>query len=226
MQRDNHIKALIAGLTFLAFPVDAGPWMRDSGAKFLAYSGTAAITMETGQFQQGFDLYFESGLRPNLTFGAEVSTLSDSDARFLGFVQKPIQLRSDRFKLTYQLGLGAKQSGGIWSPILRGSLHVGKGFEHKWGAGWMSLAASIEADTGRDVTLAKLDTTFGLTPHDRLKTMLQVRLDKATGGDTGVAIAPSVAWTLKRNQHLFIELEARQATTTRYGIKIGIWKDF
>lgn len=204
----------------------AGPWMRDVGTQFLATSGTTAITKDTGQFQQGFDLYFESGLRENLTYGAEISSLTDSDTRVLGFVQKPLGQPDATVKFTYQLGVGAKQSDGIWSPILRGGIHMGKGFTHKWGSGWMTVAASLEADTGRDVTLAKIDTTFGLTPHPRLKTMFNVRIDKATGGDTGIALAPAIAWKFKGSQHFLVELEARQAATTRFGLKVGLWKDF
>ena len=217
---------LFAALICLTTSAQAGPWMRAEGTQFLASSGTIAITKETGLLQQGFDLYFEGGLRPNLTYGAEISTLSDSDTRIIGFLQKPIGTQEKPLKLTYQIGIGARQSNGIWSPILRGGLHFGKGFEHKWGAGWMTVAASLESDTSRDTTLAKLDTTFGLTPHKRLKTMLNLRLDKSTGGDLGVAIAPALAWQFKDTQHILIELEARKANTTRFGIKVGIWNTF
>jgi len=226
MQKRKYISALSAALIATTLPATAGPWMREAGTRFLSSGGTLEYTPDTALQEQGYDVYFEAGHSPKLTYGAEINGKIGGATTALAFIQKPIGDAANALRMSYQIGLGAGQQSGQWTPLVKATFHMGKGVDTRFGNGWMALEASYLHDAGRSLGLGKLNGTFGIDRTPRLKTMLHLRFDKASKSTAGFAVAPAVAWEMKQGQHLTFEVEARRADQTRLGVKIGLWRSF
>lgn len=207
----------------------AGPWPRDKGAGF------AAITMD-GTRQQ---VYAEYGFAEDWTLGLEV-TRSEGHAipSFAGFVQHPVwrgqggAILSAGLALEYRESLAARSwahMAGTKEIALRAGLFWGKGFQSRWGNGWMVIEAQAERVITQDWIGArhsgKLDATIGLAPTDRVKVMVQAQGWIRQGGRPMLRIEPAAAVKFGR-AHLVAAPSVGVLGPRDPRLKLGLWLDF
>lgn len=213
--------ALTIICTLWAHGALAGAWLQEHKSGFLSYS---AVYDDTGRLDGS--VYLEYGLRPKLTLGAKVDvdmTLGQiGDGTALVFARKPIPTGDRKFKLAYDIGIGAT-FGGETEPLLRAGLSYGRGIKAWDKYGWLAIDGALEMTLDDSPDTYKLDTTLGLTLNDRFKVMMQVFVSE-TGGELTTTLAPSLVWQPKPEAPSFvIGIEGEGGTLA---LKFGMWRSF
>lgn len=148
--------------------------------------------------------------------------LLDGGRVFL-FLRKPIPTGERRYKLAYEIGVGATQRLET-NPLARVGLSYGKGMKIRDKSGWLAIDGAVEWDGEGDQTTVKIDSTLGLNLSDRFKVMMQV-FHAQTSDESATTLAPSVIWTPQSggNSSYQIGLEADGDTVA---LKLGVWRSF
>lgn len=216
-------------LLLAAATAEAGAWLREKGTGFLAFKGVAAQDGATDGA-----IYFEYGVRPDLTLGARAGadlTLSQVDMQAKGymidgtafaFLRRPIHLSNRPFKLAYELGIGSTY-GPDTDPLVLTGLSYGRGLKLGERYGWLAIDAAVEWSLGKTSDLAKLDATLGLTLNDRFKVMGQVFLSETDSVQT-TTLSTSLIWQPKPDRPSYVVGVERQ--DGQMGLAFGAWYDF
>lgn len=228
----------------------AGAWPREAGSGFAALSyemTTPQATVEAlagGQQMTvqpeiyGFTaLYAEYGLTDRLTLGVDTGQQEGPDTwSGVVFLRLPLDRGGGNNRFAAQLGLGQRfyeQQGiyyGLESTerewIARPLLAWGRGFDSRWGHGWMAAEASAEWRQVTGGTPVKLDLTLGLERSARRTLMVQVQTGDYPDSPAYARILPGVVQ--KMGAHLALEsaLILSVAGDDSVGFRAGIWMEF
>ena len=211
----------ILGIT-CATSAAAGPWLRDEGTGFLAFSSElhGSTNVEGG-------IYAEYGLRPNITLGGKINVemgpLGIGDQEILAFVRQPFGPKDKPWLAAYDLGLGYRRGNNTDETVAYIGVTVGRGFAWRGKNGWLTFDTSMEQPFGTASALYKIDSTLGISLHDHWKGMFQIFI-AASEDDTDATLAPSVIWSPKngKNSYQFgLELEEG-----RVSARLSLWRDF
>lgn len=209
-------------LALLGQPADAGAWLREKGKAFLANSVT--LTRGGGQvLGYGSAVYAEYGAFEKLTLGLDLHMTGTMAGHVRLFGRVPLG-RGDRpYRLAAELALGAVNAGTGWDPAWRAAIGYGRGLGQD-GSGWLSVDFGVE-DSGAGPFMVKLDATIGLPGQSRIRPMVQIETahDRLSGFSWGV-IPQAIIPTKKGKSRWVVGAELRSGA--RYGLKLGLWRDF
>lgn len=220
--------ALAAALTLaLAQPAQAGAWPREPGGGFVSVR-TDIETTASGP-ATSFSLYGEYGLTRRLTL---VGQFSNADQPFTpsraaaGFT---FALSGPDAKNRFAIGLGVSAppdlAGAMTQPRLETSLHWGRGFESRFGGGWMTATARVLFARDEAEPITDLYGLIGLRPAEGVMTMLSAsRYEDAEG--VYYKISPSVGFELRDRLWLVPSLTQEMSHDRSTGVGVAVWFSF
>ena len=109
---------------------------------------------------------------------------------------------------------------------IRPGLSWGKGFESRWGGGWMGIESSLEWRAPTGEMAFKTDLTAGLKPTDRWMGILQVQYGNYPDSDPVLRLVPSVVRKFGSRTHLQLGIMAPLVGDDTPGIKFATWITF
>ncbi len=213
----------------LALAGQAGPWPRDRGDGFIA------LTADGTRRQ----IYAEYGIGFDLTLGIEVTQIRGHAYPVIaGFVRRPLWQGRGGWILSMENWLESRESlaarswahmAGTRELAARLGLSLGRGFESRWGAGWMVLDLQVERVLTEDWIAArhsaKLDATLGLQQSDALKLMVQAQGWMRQGGRPQLRIETAAAYRLGP-AHLVAAPSVGVVGPRDPRFKLGLWLEF
>jgi len=225
------MRLLLASVLWLCAAVAAvaGPWPRDKGAGFVAISAD-------GMHRQ---IFVEYGIGADWTLGVEATRRKGHrDPALVGFVRHAFWRGEQGAILSAGLGIEGRESHAarFWAHMagtrelaVRAELSWGKGFQSRWGVGWMMVEAQLERVLTEDWIGArhsgKLDATIGVTPTDRIKVMVQAQGWMRQGGRPMLRIEPAAAVRIGR-AHLVAAPSIGVMGPRDPRLKLGLWLEF
>ncbi|MFV0490770.1 MAG: hypothetical protein ACK5M4_03030 [Pseudorhodobacter sp.] len=212
-----------------AVAAPGGPWPREKGAGFVA------LTSDGVQHQ----LYAEYGIGNDWTLGLEVKQhKEDMLPAILSFVQHPVW-RGNSAILSAGVGVEQRETlaarpwphlAGLPELAIRGGLFWGRGFQGRWGSGWMTLETQVERVITEDWFGAsqslKVDASIGLKPSDRIMILLQAQGWKRQNSPMKLRIEPMAGIRLGRVQFVAAPSVEVLDHEPDPRLKLGVWFDF
>jgi hypothetical protein len=226
--------ALLVTALVAATPAFGGAWPRGETKGFLSLKYTGGwdrgdIALLDFTREDTFQGYGEFGILPRLTFGGEITRSGPEIAPITevrGFVRYTFLQRGQQVA-SAELGVGRRGNDFEYEVgFIRPGLAWGRGFDGRWGSGWMEVDAQAEFyDTGDDPA-AKLDATLGWNLSDRLAVILQGRAGDYPDLDPYVRLAPSTV--IRLNDWLRVQTEVEVGVWNDTGIAgaVALWLDF
>lgn len=209
----------------LCAPVTAGPWLREQGTGFSAFSFSSTYYLDTAS-----TTYIEYGLTEKTTVIADIGMARSFTLPESGFVtlsiRRPITAADAVSKWAYEIGAGVGWIGEERLPHVRTALSWGRGV--KWGEknGWLTVDGSVTWDLTYAQHITKIDATAGLNFTDVTAGMLQLfTLD--VGEQRIATIAPSVVFAPKFTKfRVQLGFESALGQFYNSAAKISIWREF
>jgi hypothetical protein len=212
----------------------AGAWPREKGATFVSLGHTAttgfqSLLLPDRELRGYTSLYAEHGLTEAWTLGLDAGIASGDEtatAAALVFLRHPLGGAGiHRFAAEAGIGYQHDDVDGTQGR-LRPGLSWGRGFDSRWGGGWLGLetSADLRLPTG-DVAL-KADATAGIRRGDDWMLIFQVQSGLYPGSDLLVRLAPSVVRQVRKGTHLQLGLIGGVAGDDSIGGKLGLWMEF
>ncbi len=215
---------LLLALFCAAPPATAGAWMRETGHGFLALSDTAR--QGAPDARRELSVYADLGLSPCLAIGIDVNEHPRSAGHALLFARLPFSRPAARTRLAVEAALGGHHGRGIWNPMYRLTLSLGRGFRTRRGAGWYAIDAGYERRLGTPAPIYKLDATLGLSSPGRLHPILQVETALIPGQPLFWTLSPGLLIDTGRDTTWLVGLEHKSAERETLGIKLALWHRF
>jgi hypothetical protein len=230
------MRLLLALLCLLLAPRDAaaGAWPREKGATFLSVShtvstGLATLLVPTEDLRGYTSFYAEHGLTATWTVGLDAGSGSGTDTSpraALVFARRPLgHGEVNRFAAEFGLGYQHDATDGSQAR-LRPGLSWGRGFESRWGGGWLGLETSADLRLPSGDVAYKADATAGLRPREDWMVIFQVQTGLYPDSDPLVRLAPSVVRRLGGHAHAQLGLLAGVAGDDAIGAKLALWFEF
>ncbi|WP_170456386.1 hypothetical protein [Ruegeria arenilitoris] len=217
------IAFLCASLVF-STPALAGAWLREKGASFTSLALTAFC--EPGKdIRFKSSLYGEWGMRPNLTLGLDAEEHQDLYGHAVVFARLPVAEFSNGGRLAAELGVGAHHRGTRAWAMYKATLSWGKGFQARYGSGWMAADAALEYRS-HDALIRKLDLTVGLSSHRRVNPLLQIETSYVPGRPLYWSARPSAMFRSESGPNTWIIGVERNAAQDRPGLRFALWREF
>jgi len=216
--------ALIAALLTSA-EAAAGAWPREDGGWFVSTSHSLAWD-RNGARSTWTGLYVEHGLTPRLTFGIDAGQgLGAGNWQALAFLRYDLA-PDGPLRIAVALGAGGRGVAGGAEPLLRPELALGRGFDSRWGPGWIGLDAQALYAPDSGWSAWKADLTAGIRPRPDRALILQLQTSGYPDAAVQVRIAPSAVLRLGRRLELELGVTAETAPPYASGVKIGTWLTF
>lgn len=226
----------IAGLliALAATEATAGAWPRPKGETFVSLAtrqstGARTLIAAVQDIRSYNSIYVEHGLTDRLTVGLDAGQGRGPDEQVtagLVFARLPIWSPGDH-KVAADLGFGLLEDGvdGVQTRV-RSGLSWGRGFESRWGGGWLGMEASYEYRVPSGDSAVKADFTAGLKPTDRWMTILQLQTGAYPDSDPIARLAPSVVRRIGPRTHLQAGGLAPLAGDDAWGATLALWFTF
>ena len=224
-------RALAAALALLLLsgPALAGAWLREGGDTFLSFSYEAPSDADGWA-----SLYAERGLRPWLTLGLDAGrSAGRGEGEAILFARTTVGPQGEAMRQAVELGFGARlDEAGTPRPAFRAGLSWGRGFDSRYGTGWMAVDGSVTSygslggaadDEGSTL---KLDTTFGLRPTEDSVATFQVFWSRSGGDEAALRVVPSYGRRLRGSTFGRLGLVLGTGAAPRIGLKIGLSTEF
>lgn len=222
-------------LAFAATEAVAGAWPRPKGETFVSVAtrqSTGARTL-IGAIQDVHSynsIYAEHGLTDRLTVGLDAGQGRGPDESVnaaLAFARVPVWSPSPH-KVAADLGLGLLADGVEPTQTrIRPGLAWGRGFESRWGGGWLGMEASYELRLPSGEHATKADFTAGLKPTEAWMAILQLQAGDYSGADAPIVrLSPSVVRKLGRRASLQVGAIAPVSGDDAYGALLSLWLTF
>jgi hypothetical protein len=229
----RHVLLIVVAL-IAATEARGGAWPRGDGNAFLSFKYTgrydrAAVALLDFTREDLVQAYGEIGLTPRLTFGGELSRAGPeaapiSEAR--GFLRYTV-LKRGAHVASAELGAGRRGNAfGYEATFLRPGLAWGRGYESRFGTGWMELDLQGEIYASGQDPAVKLDATLGLNLTDRFAVILQGRAGDYPNIDPYLRVAPSAVVRLTERVRVQAEIEAGLWSDTGVSGAIALWLEF
>lgn len=207
--------ALIAALA--AAPAAAGPWPREKGEGFLAFSAA----------RDRHEVYGERGLGRGWTATAKLAFSHRPEPELaeevLALLWRPLHLGPGG---AVSLGLGAgvrsPGPGRAPQPLATAALAWGRGLGGPLSP-WVAAEAAIERGEGQHA--AKLDLTIGARPGGRRLTMAQVQAFRPGGGPTQTRL--ELTGGVRVGQlHVLAQPSVALAGPRETRLRVSLWAEF
>lgn len=212
----------------------AGAWPRPKGETFVSlaarYSTGARTLISALQDIQSYNsIYAEYGLTEKLTIGLDAGWGAGPGQSVTGalvFGRIPVWAPGEQ-KVAVDLGFGYLDATDTGQELrIRPGLSWGRGFESRWGGGWLGMESSVEFRTPSGNTAVKVDFTAGLKPTERWMTILQVQTGAYPDAVPLARLAPSVVRKLGPHSHLQVGAQLPLYGDNAYGVMLGMWFTF
>lgn len=218
------MRILLIICVFLANTANAGAWLQDPQKQFLSAGSEVSYSYDTQMLRSTTEMYWEIGLRKNLTFGANLSLGQyGAPSSGEGFVRLPLWKGDKGAVASAQFAIGMYEEAFEAHPTIKAGLSWGKGFSTKLGNGWINVDSTLTLKPNSGNHSAKIDATLGISPRERLKIMLQTAIEHPAHGDLDISFTPSAAIAFGENQHLQLSATPRSDSIK---LKAAIWKSF
>jgi hypothetical protein len=230
------MRTLIAGLllALAATEAGAGAWPRPKGETFVSVAtrqstGARTLIAAVQDITSYTSIYVEHGVTDRLTVGFDAGQGRGPDERVdsvLVFARLPVWSPGEH-KVAADFGLGLLDDDVDRTQTrIRPGLAWGRGFESRWGGGWLGMEASWEYRTPSGDSATKADFTAGLKPTDRWMTILQLQTGVYPDADPIARLAPSVVRRLAARSHVQVGALAPLAGDDAYGATLALWFTF
>ena len=205
----------------------AGAWMRAEGEGFLSLGFRAFEDAATAKQRLEQNVFFEYGLRPRLTLGAQVNYNAEQKGEGSIFLRLPLRNDDRPGKLAAEIAIGAESTDGItFDPYLKTGVSWGRGVILGGRDGWINLDGAVQWSSADAPPLFKLDATLGLTLSDRFQVIGQGLFEADENGES-LTMVPSVIYTPKRGKTRFVVgLEHKTGRDDSTGVRFGLWREF
>lgn len=213
----------------------AGAWPREKGAAFVSVStnvttGARTFIAATQDIRSYTSLFAEYGLTEKLTIGFDggrAGGSSDPASEWLFFLRHPVLATGGGHRFAASIGFGGLHDPDLGGQArLRPGLSWGKGFESRWGGGWLGLETSADYRFRNEDFGFKADFTAGIRPSERWMLIFQVQTGKYGEDDPIVRLAPSVVRSFGERLHVQLGAIASVAGDDAMGVKFGTWFEF
>lgn len=201
--------------------LEAGAWAREDGTTFL--SAQVRQDMERPKTDPTVSIYGEYGLTTAWTLGGKLEySYEIKEFRHIAVFGR-WHVQDDHSNWSKALGFTIK--GTVDDPYASPAIHLGRGFETRFGPGWLDV--EVDATFSLNTGAAELGAfaLAGLKPHPRVKTMMALDLLLAQDGNRLDAI-PSVAWQFDEGKHIHLEWARGIAGGTKDEVALGLWLEF
>lgn len=215
-------------------PAAAGAWPRPKGETFVSvatrYSTGARTLIAALQDIQSYNsIYAEYGLTDRVTIGLDAGWGAGPEQSVTGvlvFGRIPVWAPGAQ-KVAAELGFGYLDATDTGEELrIRPGLSWGRGFESRWGGGWLGMESSVEFRSPSGNTAMKVDFTAGLKPTDRWMTILQVQTGAYPDAVPLARLAPSVVRKLGPHSNLQVGAQLPLYGDNAYGVMLGMWFTF
>jgi len=230
------MRMLTAGLmlALAATQASAGAWPRPKGETFVSVAtrqstGARTLIAAVQDIRSYNSIYVEHGVTDRLTVGLDAGQGRGPDEQVdaaLVFARLPVWSPGEH-KVAADLGVGLLEDAvdGTQTRI-RPGLAWGRGFESRWGGGWLGMEASYEYRLPSGDSAIKADFTAGLKPNDRWMGILQLQTGVFPDSEPIARLAPSVVRRLGARSHVQIGALAPLAGDNAYGAMLALWFTF
>lgn len=231
--------ALWAGA--MAAPGLAGPWARDDGEGFLAFSITAnspVTALMTGNvlLDRYAGLYGEFGLGRCMTLGAQIGR-SETVEDAVVFLRYTLTAPEASWQIAIDGGAGLRtETGQADQQLARLGLSVGRGYggidTPRWwlpirhDGGWVTLDAVGLMDTETADVIWQAEATVGMSLSDRLDVMLQAKAEEWLDSDPIYTLTPGAALALTDRSTAQIGVRMGFGEEQTLGLLVGLWHSF
>ena len=173
-------------------------------------------------------------MRSWLTLGVDAGRAAGrGEGQAIVFARTTVGPQSPTRRQALELGFGARlDEDQVPRPALRAGLSWGRGFETRFGPGWLALDGSVTgygslATIGMDEGLAlKLDTTLGVRPGEDSQATLQVFWSRSGEEEAALRVVPSYARRLRGGTFGRVGLVLGTGAAPSLGVKVGIFTEF
>jgi len=226
----------IAGLllALAATEAAAGAWPRPRGETFVSIgtrqtTGARTLIAAVQDIHSYNSLYLEHGLTDRLTLGLDAGEGRGPDERVSGalvFARLPIWSPGEH-RVAVDLGFGLLEATDTDRETrTRAGLSWGRGFESRWGVGWLGMEASAELRRPSGDTAYKADFTAGIKPTEHWMWIAQIQTGVWPDAEPIVRFAPSVVRKLGARSHLQLGGLAPLAGDNAFGATMAVWFTF
>ena len=205
-------------------PAIAGAWLRDHKTVFTAIKTTVRGSKKV-PLENENSFYLEYGFTPFLTLGADFNEIRNKSAHALVFARLPLGRSDRRTRYAVELAAGTHRFQGNWHPMYKAAFAVGRGFQSRWGNGWIAAETAYEVRTGLPDPTIKLDAVAGLSSGWLVRPLLKIETAYVPDRPFGWSITPGVMFDIGESTWV-IGLEHRSARKKTYGITFGLWRNF
>lgn len=217
------IAALLA-CAISAPPVFAGAWLREQKSVFLSFGGTIRGNKETLP-EQETKIYAEYGLLPRMTLGFDFNDVRTKSAHVLLFARLPIGPSDRPARYAFELGVGKHRYQEEWAPMYKAALAFGRGFESRFGNGWMGAELAYEMRTAFPEPAIKLDFVAGLSSGPRFRPLIKLETAYVQGQPFSWAFTPGIMFDVRKTTWV-LGIEGRSTTQKTIGLTFNIWQNF
>ncbi|WP_068117476.1 hypothetical protein [Tropicimonas marinistellae] len=221
-----------------------GAWPRGEGRTFISLSwstfGDAAGYLE--KISQPIDaenvpelkltdeiaFFAEYGITERLTFGVDTYNRPDT-----GLASNVLFLRSgignpdwaNRYGI--EIGFGPIHDWrGQDDTVMRVGLAWGRGYQSRWGNGWMEVDSKLGWQTDAAEEYWKIDSTLGLNATERSIFYFQLQSGAAGEADPFLRAVPAYVFRFDRGISVESALLLGMQNDDAQGVKIGAWLEF
>jgi hypothetical protein len=219
----------------------AGPWAREAGETFLAFSVPAdapAVSLVAGGavLDRYASLYAEHGLGRRMTLGAQLGR-GGTDREAVVFLRYTVTAPEAPWQLAFDGGVGFRtEAASADRRLLRLGASVGRGFggldAPRWWlpirheGGWATLDVSGMVDLETEEVIWQAEGTLGMSLSERLRLMLQLKAEEWPGSDAAYTVTPSAAWSLNSRTTAQVGLRMGVGDDPTLGLTLGLWRSF
>ncbi len=204
--------------------VQAGAWLREHKGVFLSFGSTVRGNKETvPDYETKF--YAEYGLLPRMTLGFDLNEIRSKSAHALMFVRFPIGKADQRTRYAVELGVGKHRYRMQWAPMYKATLAIGRGFESRWGNGWMGAELAYEVRNALPDPTVKLDLVAGLSSGPRIRPLIKLETSYLADQPFNWALTPGIMFDIRKSTWV-IGIEGRSAAEKTIGLTFNIWRSF
>lgn len=224
-----------------ALPALAGPWAREEGEVFLAFSISAdspAVSVIVGdvELDRYTSLYAEYGLGHRLTLGAQVGR-GGTGREAVAFLRYTVTAPDAPWQFALDGGVGVRTEAATADRrLLRLGVSVGRGFggldAPRWWlplrheGGWVTLDAAGLFDAETQDTIWQAEATIGMTLSQRLRLMLQLKAEEWPDSTPAYTVTPGAAWSLNDRTTAQVGLRMGLGEEPTLGLTLGLWRSF
>lgn len=225
MKQSHRALAILLCCLLGVSTAHAGGWMRETKKAFVLNAST--LRKSQGSIQSNTVLYAEYGLSPRLTIGATLDDTSGTTGHLLAFVRFPLSKPGTGHHTSLELGAGRHYRNGDWFKMFKTTLAYGRGFERRWGQGWVNFEASVERRFADPDLIYKFDTIVGQSSGARLRPMFKLGATHISGQPLALTVSSHLMFDTRKKKSIWVlGVERKTGAVSSTGIGFEIWRTF